>query len=118
MIATDTGQVTAYALDDLYDRGIFFVEPGDQVYEGQVVGEHCKDNDIPVNAAKAKQLTNMRAAGKDDAARVRPARIMSLEALPGIHPGRRAGGDHPQVHPHPQAAAARRPTPARARQEA
>jgi len=79
LIATHTGQVTAYALDALYDRGFFFVEPGEQVYEGQVVGEHCKDNDIGVNAVKAKQLTNVRAAGKDDAARVRPARKMSLE---------------------------------------
>jgi len=79
MIATDTGQVTAYALDNLYDRGIFFIDPGEQVYEGQVVGEHCKDNDIPVNAARAKQLTNMRASGKDDASKVRPARKMSLE---------------------------------------
>ncbi|HRS72234.1 MAG TPA: translational GTPase TypA, partial [Anaerohalosphaeraceae bacterium] len=66
MVATETGIVTAYALDALYDRGIFFVEPGEMVYEGQVVGEHCKDNDIPVNPARAKQLTNMRATGKDD----------------------------------------------------
>ena len=80
MVATDTGQVTAYALDALYNRGIFFISPGETVYEGQVVGEHCKDNDIPVNAAKTKQLTNVRASGKDDAARVRPARKMSLEA--------------------------------------
>jgi GTP-binding protein len=79
MIATTTGQVTAYALDALYDRGIFFVEPGEQVYTGQVVGEHCKENDIPVNAARAKQLTNIRAASKDDAARIRPVRKMSLE---------------------------------------
>ena len=79
MIATTTGQVTAYALDALYDRGIFFVEPGEKVYEGQVVGEHCKEKDIPVNVAKGKQLTNVRAAGKDDAAKVRPARKMSLE---------------------------------------
>ena len=79
MIATTTGQVTAYALDALYDRGIFFVEPGEQVYEGQVVGEHCKEKDIPVNVVKGKQLTNIRAAGKDDAAKVRPARKMSLE---------------------------------------
>ncbi|MHC4518414.1 MAG: translational GTPase TypA [Planctomycetota bacterium] len=79
MIATDTGAVTAYALDALYDRGAFFVKPGDAVYEGQVVGEHCKDSDIPVNASKAKQLTNVRAAGRDDAARVRPPRVMSLE---------------------------------------
>ena len=79
MIATNTGTVTAYALDALYDRGIFFVEPGEQVYEGQVVGEHCKEKDIPVNAVRTKQLTNIRAAGKDDAARIRPARKMSLE---------------------------------------
>ncbi len=80
MIATMPGQVTAYALDALYDRGNFFVEPGDIVYEGQVVGEHCKDNDIPVNPVKAKQMSNMRASGKDEAARVKPARKMSLEA--------------------------------------
>ena len=79
MVATTTGQVTAYALDALYDRGIFFVEPGDRVYDGQVVGEHCKEIDIPVNVVKLKQLTNMRSSGKDDAAKVRPARIMSLE---------------------------------------
>ncbi|MHC4204607.1 MAG: translational GTPase TypA [Planctomycetota bacterium] len=79
MIATTTGQVTAYALDALYDRGIFFVEPGEQVYEGQVVGEHCKEKDIPVNVVKGKQLTNIRAAGKDDSAKVRPVRKMSLE---------------------------------------
>ncbi|MBN2137109.1 MAG: translational GTPase TypA [Sedimentisphaerales bacterium] len=79
LIATNTGQVTAYALDALYDRGIFFVEPGEKVYEGQVVGEHCKENDIPVNVTKSKQLTNIRAAGKDDAAKVRTARKMSLE---------------------------------------
>jgi len=79
MIATTTGQVTAYALDALYDRGIFFVGPGEKVYEGQVVGEHCKETDIPVNVVKGKQLTNIRAAGKDDAAKVRPARKMSLE---------------------------------------
>jgi len=79
MIATTTGQVTAYALDALYDRGVFFVEPGEQVYAGQVVGEHCKEKDIPVNVAKGKQLTNIRAAGKDDAAKVRSARKMSLE---------------------------------------
>ena len=49
MVATETGQVTTYALDQLADRGIMFVEPGDQVYEGQIIGEHCKDNDISLN---------------------------------------------------------------------
>lgn len=80
MIATETGQVTAYALDALYDRGFFFVKPGNQIYEGQIVGEHCKDNDITVNVTRTKKLTNVRAAAKDDAAQVRPAREMSLEA--------------------------------------
>jgi len=80
MIATTTGQVTAYAIDALYDRGIFFVGPGENVYDGQVVGEHCKEKDIPVNVVRSKQLTNVRASGKDDAAKVRPARRMSLEA--------------------------------------
>ena len=79
LIATDTGPVTAYALAALYDRGIFFVEPGDQVYEGQIVGEHCKDKDIEVNVTRSKKHSNVRAAGKDDAAQVRPARRMSLE---------------------------------------
>jgi GTP-binding protein len=81
MIQSETGSVTAYALDALYERGLFFVRPGDEVYEGQVIGEHCKDNDIVVNAAKAKQMSNMRTSSKDEAARVRPARILSLEAM-------------------------------------
>jgi GTP-binding protein len=81
MIQSETGSVTAYALDALYERGLFFVRPGDEVYEGQVIGEHCKDNDIVVNVARAKQMSNMRTSSKDEAARVRPARILSLEAM-------------------------------------
>lgn len=80
MVSMAHGTVTAYALDGLYDRGIFFVRPTDMIYEGQIVGEHCKDGDIICNPVKAKQLTNMRASGKDDAARVRPPRNLSLEA--------------------------------------
>jgi GTP-binding protein len=80
MVATETGQVMPYALDKLYDRGIFFVKPTDQVYAGQVVGEHCKDGDINVNATTAKKQSNVRAAGKDDSTQVRPARELSLEA--------------------------------------
>lgn len=80
MIASETGQVTAYALDKLFDRGIFFVSPGDAVYAGQVVGEHNRENDLTVNVTTGKKLTNVRAAGRDDAAQVRPARVMSLEA--------------------------------------
>ncbi|MFA9477690.1 translational GTPase TypA [Phycisphaerales bacterium AB-hyl4] len=80
LISSEAGQVTAYALDALYDRGFFFVSPGDQVYEGQVIGEHNRENDLVVNAVKGKKLSNVRASGKDDAAQVRPARKMSLEA--------------------------------------
>ncbi len=80
MIATHSGRVTAYALDALYDRGFFFVSPTDEIYEGQIVGEHCRDKDLPVNLTKAKQLTNMRTTSKDGAARVRPVRTMALEA--------------------------------------
>ena len=80
MIATETGHVTAFALESLYDRGTFFVVPGNKVYQGQVVGEHCKDKDIPVNAARTKQLTNIRTSSKDDSAKIKSARILSLEA--------------------------------------
>ena len=79
LIASEPGQVTAYALDALYDRGIFFVSPGDEVYEGQVVGENCKAGDLVVNVVRGKKLTNMRAAGKDDNCQVRPPRLLSLE---------------------------------------
>ncbi|MEM9915910.1 MAG: translational GTPase TypA, partial [Planctomycetota bacterium] len=81
IIASDTGQVTPYALHGLYDRGFFFVKPGDQVYEGQVIGEHCKDNDIIANPIKSKQLTAVRTrGGKDDNMQIKPAKEMSLEA--------------------------------------
>ena len=79
MITTETARVTAYALDGMYDRGSFFVANGDYVYEGQLVGEHCKDDDIDVNVTRAKHLTNVRASGKEEAMRVRPPRILSLE---------------------------------------
>ncbi|MEM6331097.1 MAG: translational GTPase TypA, partial [Planctomycetota bacterium] len=80
LIASEPGQVTAYSLDALYDRGVFFVRPGDEVYEGQVVGENCKAGDLVVNVVRGKKLTNMRAAGKDDNSQVRPPRELSLEA--------------------------------------
>jgi GTP-binding protein len=79
MISTETGRITAYALDGLYDRGFFFVKPGDQVYAGQVVGEHCKDSDIVCNPTRPKAMSNMRTTSKDEASRIRPARQMSLE---------------------------------------
>ena len=81
IVSSETGQVTPYALHGLYDRGFFFSSPGDQVYEGQVIGEHCKDNDIIANPIKSKQLTAVRTrGGKDDNMQIKPAKEMSLEA--------------------------------------
>ena len=79
LVSMEQGQVLAYALDRLQDRGRFFVEPGDQIYKGQVVGEHTRDNDLPVNLIKGKKLTNVRAAGSDDAAKIAPKVEFSLE---------------------------------------
>lgn len=79
MIAMETGTAFAYAIDKLQDRGKFFISPGDEVYAGEVVGEHVHDNDLVVNVTKSKQLTNMRAAGSDDKARIVPPIIFSLE---------------------------------------
>jgi len=73
------GTVFAYALDKLQDRGKFFVSPQEEVYAGQVVGEHCKEGDLSVNVTKSKKLTNMRASGSDDKARITPPIIFSLE---------------------------------------
>ena len=79
MIATEKGTVTAYALDQLGDRGTMFVKPGDRVYMGQVVGEHCKPRDIPVNVVRTKKLTNMRSSTKDATVVLKSPRRMSLE---------------------------------------
>ena len=79
LIAMEAGTAYAYALDKLQDRGKFFIDPGEDVYAGQVVGEHVHDNDLVVNVCKAKQLTNVRASGTDDKARIIPKTVMSLE---------------------------------------
>ena len=79
MIALETGTAYAYSIDKLQDRGKFFIDPGEEVYMGQVVGEHVHDNDLVVNVAKAKQLTNVRASGSDEKARIIPKTVMSLE---------------------------------------
>ena len=79
MISLETGTAFAYSINNLQDRGRFFIEPQEQVYAGQVVGEHVHDNDLVVNVTKAKQLTNMRASGSDEKARIIPATIFSLE---------------------------------------
>ena len=79
LISMEAGMTTAFALDRLQDRGKFFIEPGDQIYKGQVIGEHTRDNDLEVNVVKGKQLTNMRAAGSDSSARIAPKIKFSLE---------------------------------------
>ncbi|WP_444392346.1 translational GTPase TypA [Prevotella sp.] len=79
MIAMETGTAYAYSIDKLQDRGKFFIDPGEDVYGGQVVGEHVHDNDLVINVTKAKQLTNVRASGSDEKARVIPKVVMSLE---------------------------------------
>ena len=79
MIALESGTAYAYAIDKLQDRGKFFIDAGEEVYGGQVVGEHVHDNDLVINVTKAKQLTNVRASGSDEKARVIPKTEMSLE---------------------------------------
>ena len=79
LIALEAGTAYAYAIDKLQDRGRFFIFPQEEVYAGQVVGENAKDNDIVVNVTKSKKLTNMRASGADDKARIIPPIVFSLE---------------------------------------
>ena len=79
MIALESGTAFAYAINNLQDRGKFFIEPQEQVYAGQIVGEHIHENDLVVNVTKSKQLTNMRASGSDEKARIVPAVKFSLE---------------------------------------
>ncbi len=79
MVSMDTGRTTAYALDTIQDRGAPFVGAGEQVYEGQIIGEHCRNNDLPVNACREKKLTNMRASGTDKSVILKPPRQMTME---------------------------------------
>jgi GTP-binding protein len=79
MISTETGRSTAYALENLQERGTLFVGAGESVYEGQVVGEHCRDNDLPVNACREKKLTNVRASTAEKTILLKPPRQMPLE---------------------------------------
>ena len=79
IIAGETGTAYAYSIDKLQDRGRFFISPMEQVYEGQVIGEHTRQNDITVNVTKAKQLTNMRASGSDEKTSIAPPKVFSLE---------------------------------------
>ncbi|MEQ8472401.1 MAG: translational GTPase TypA [Marinoscillum sp.] len=79
LVSMETGPGTAYSIDKLQDRGIFFVDPGDELYVGQVIGEHSRSNDLAVNVQKGKQLTNMRKSGTDASMKIAPAKKFSLE---------------------------------------
>ncbi len=79
IVSMETGTVTGYALDTLQARGILFVKPTDKVYEGMIIGESSRDDDMDVNPCKEKKLTNMRASGTDDAIKLAPPRVMELE---------------------------------------
>ncbi len=79
MVSMEQGQSLAYAIDRLQDRGKFFIDPNEQVYKGQVIGEHNRDNDIDINVIKGKKLTNMRASGSDDSNKIAPKIVFSLE---------------------------------------
>ena len=81
LISTDKGEAVAYAIFNLQDRGTMFVGHGDKVYQGMIVGEHNRENDLDINILKAKQLTNVRASGKDEATVLTPPRKMSLEDM-------------------------------------
>jgi len=87
LISMEAGTITGYALDALQPRGILFAKPTDQTYEGMIVGEHSRENDLDVNPTKKKKLTNMRASGSDDAVKLTPPKVMTLEeALEWINP--------------------------------
>src|SRR5581483_8679936 len=79
MVSTETGRATPFALDNLQERGTLFIAGGEQVYEGQVVGEHCRDNDLPVNVCREKKLTNIRSATAEKSIILKPPRQMTLE---------------------------------------
>jgi GTP-binding protein len=80
MIATESGRVTSYALEQLAGRGVAFVQPGEDVYAGQIVGEHCRDSDLPVNIARRKNLTNIRSSTKEATVTLKAPRQITLEA--------------------------------------
>jgi len=81
LVSLETGMSVAYSMDKLQDRGKFFVEPGEEIYAGQVVGEHTRENDLNINICKTKKLTNMRASGSDDKVMLPPAIKFSLEEM-------------------------------------
>jgi GTP-binding protein len=105
LVSLEQGPAVAYALGNLEDRGVLFIGPGDKVYGGMIVGEHSRTNDLDVNPLKAKQLTNIRAAGKDDAVLLTPADPPHARAGAGLHRRRRVGRGYAALDPSAQARA-------------
>ena len=108
MVSMTTGTVNAFALNNLQERGVMFVSPQDPVYEGQIVAENSRDNDMVVNPTTAKQLTNMRTTSSDENIILKPARQDDAGAGAGVHRGRRAGRSDADQHPPAQDAAHRK----------
>jgi GTP-binding protein len=79
LVAMETGESVAYGMWKLQERSVFFINPGTKVYTGMVVGENSREQDMTVNVCKTKQLTNMRASGSDEAVRLEPPRLLTLE---------------------------------------
>jgi GTP-binding protein len=79
LVSMEPGQSTAYSIDKLQDRGKFFIAPGEKIYIGQIVGEHTRENDLPVNIVKGKKMSNVRASGTDESAKIAPKIEFSLE---------------------------------------
>ena len=112
LVSAEAGEAVAYALWKLQERGRMFVSPGERVYEGMVIGIHSRDNDLVVNPIKTKQLTNIRAAGKDEAILLTPPIPLTLEYAVEFIADDELVEDHAEIDPHPQAA------PRRARAQA
>ena len=118
LISNGMGDTTAYALYWLQDRGSLMVDAQTKVYEGMIVGQHTRDNDLVVNVIQGKKLTNIRSAGKDEALTLTPPMRMTLERSDVVHRGGRAGRDHAEVDPAAQALArSERSEKARAQEE-
>jgi GTP-binding protein len=79
LVSSETGVSTLYGILSIEDRGLLFLQPGTEIYEGMIVGEHTRDNDIVVNICKEKQVTNIRSANKDDTVRMKTPRLYGLE---------------------------------------
>jgi GTP-binding protein len=99
LISNGSGEAVGYALNPLEDRGVLFVSPGEPIYEGMIIGENAKPDDLEVNPMKSKQLTNFRSTGKDDAIRLTPPRGHDAGTGDRLYRRRRDGRSDAQVHP-------------------